>query len=189
MNDGLQDSHAVVEALFQDDEQTLRKPDPGVDPEALLRQDGVYFLKDVVPILAISNKEFRSQVEALERQGQDVWAVMGARKVWRHWMVRMKVFADYYRAQLAPRWQSVPDEWDGNRLMSAKGVFRMSDVVRKIPFSANQIRHKAKTLPDARRIMGVWKDERASVYLVDMAVFAPWVARLWRESEPKGPKK
>ncbi len=183
MNDRATDE-ALALPLFEEDELALRKPDPGVEPEALLSQDGVFFFKDVAPILGISNQEFRRQAQALTRQGQDTWAVMGARKVWSHWMVRMKVFAEYYRARLAPLWRRVPDDWDGNRLMAAKGVFLMCDVVRKIPFSPNQIRYKAKTLPDARRIMGVWKDPRAGAYLVDMAVFAPWVAQLWRRPEP-----
>jgi len=165
--------------ILESDEMALKKPEAGMSAEALLRQEGVFFLKDVVRILNIDLAQIRKQAARLTADGANPWRVMGVRKVWNHWVVRMKVFAPDYRKTQKRKWQKVPNGWDGNRLMAETGVFKLSEVTKLLPMNTHQIRHQAKVNPGAKDIMGVWKDEEAGIFLVDMSIFGPWFAKLW----------
>jgi len=168
--------------IFQEDEWTFLKPASGMTPEGLLRQEGLFHLQDIVDILDCPIGVVLDHANRLAEAGQDPLARMGLRKVFNRWIVRMAAFAPYYRRCLRPRWQAIPPDWDGNRLLSARGVFRLSQVARRIPFRSHQLRHRAKKHPDARRVLGVWKDAESGFFLVDMAVFGPWIKRVWRDA-------
>ncbi len=170
--------------VFAEDERTLARVDPHSSAEQLLAREGVFFLKDIAKILEIDPVKFKRRATEIEARGQSTWRVMGARKIWNHWIVRMKAFAPYYRKHFSSRVRRIPAEWDGNTLLEQQGVFYLADVCRFIPFSTNQLRYQAKQNPNARHELGVWKDSEIGAYLVDMKRFAPWIRRLWAEEGP-----
>ncbi len=167
------------EKVFEDDEQQFMTPKKNWKPSDLLEQKGVFFLKDVKDILNLDPVSVKKRAQAIEARGQSSWRVMGARKIFNHWMLRMKLFAPYYQKHFISQVRRVKPHWDGNQLLEQEGVFLLSEVCKKIPFAVNQLRHQAKKNPAAKAEWGIWKDQDLSVYLVDMALFSKWVRELW----------
>ncbi len=167
--------------IFEQDELIVPKLNKSWDREDLLSQEGLFFFKDVAQLLQIEANAIKRIVDACAAAGQDPWLVVGVKKVWSHWLIRMKVFASVYRRELQPRYQAVSKHWDGNTLLRQQGVFLLTDVCRKIPFTAGQLRHQARQNPDAETELGIWKDAEIAVFLVRMDRFAPWLQRLWAD--------
>jgi len=156
---------------------------PAVDetPESLLKREGVFFLKDVDKVLPLPGHVLKKHVQRLQAQGKDTWEIMGLRQIWNHWLVRMKTFAPYYRKRLAKAWLDVPEHWDPNQMLGEKGVFKLADVVKRLPVTNATIRHIAKTRPNAREEMGIWKDPASGNFLLEMETFGPWFSALWAD--------
>lgn len=165
--------------LFAPDEMNLAHIPKNCTPEHLLTQQNVYFLKDVVKVLDVDSLKVKRRARELMERGENTWDVMGVRKVWNHWIVRMTVFSGYYQTHLKPKVRSIEAGWDGNTLMQQEGTFLLSDVCRLIPFSTHQLRYQAKRNPNAKEEYGIWKDEELNAFVVEMAQFAPWIYRLW----------
>jgi len=176
-----QSNQREKKTVFAEDEAALARVDPEWTADQLLGREGVFFLKDVAKTLEIDPVKFKRRAREIRERGSSTWRVMGARKIWNHWIVRMKVFAPYYRRHFIPKVRRVPKDWTGNRLLQAEGVFYLAEVCRYIPFSTHQLRHQAKQNPKAREEYGVWKDVELGVFLVDMARFAPWIRELWSD--------
>jgi len=168
-----------VEKIFSDDEMRLLSVMPEWTEEEMLRQQGIFFLKDVSQKLQVHSSEFKKEARSYEKSGSNPWEVMGIRKTWTHWQVRMTKFAPYYRSHRLPKIQKVEKDWDGNALLSQKGRFYLTDVCEKIPFSTHQIRYQVRRCADPKGEYGVWKDEQYKAYLVDMEQFATWMRRIW----------
>lgn len=171
-----------MEKLFADDEGQLQQIDPKWNEADMLAQEGIFFLKDVVKVLGADALKIKRKAGQIADEGKDTYAVMGIRKVWNHWLVRMAVFGPYYRKHLKSRIKRVPKDMDGNTLLQQKGLYRMSEVCRVLPFNVHQIRYQAKKNPNAKQEYGVFKDPKERLFVVDMEVFAKWVAILWRPS-------
>lgn len=163
--------------IFHDDELQQLSVPKGATAEWVLKQDALFFLKDIVGVLNISPHRVQRDAKRLLMEEKDPYSLIGVRKVWSHWQVRMSVFRDYYLNDLRSEIQSVPVEIDGNELLCLSGIFRLSEVCRKIPFTAQQISHQAKKRKNSREEMGVWKDKR--FFLVDMETFADWLTSVW----------
>lgn len=180
-------------AIFEQDEMIVPKLDKSWSREDLLNQEGLFFFKDIAKLLQLEATTIKGLVDTCIAAGQDPWLVVGVRKVWNHWLIRMKTFAPVYRSELQPRYQVVAKHWDGNTLLRQQGVFLLTDVCRKIPFTAGQLRHQVRQNPDAESEFGIWKDTEMGVFLVRMDRFAPWLQRLWadgfgdksRETKPR----
>ncbi|MDJ0840978.1 MAG: hypothetical protein QNK37_30990 [Acidobacteriota bacterium] len=168
-----------IEKVFNADEMELKAVEPDWTEEELLNQEGIFFLKDVAAKLDLHPQEFKKHAKELENQGKNPWQVMGIRKTWTHWQVRMKVFGSYFRSWHLPRIHKVQENWDGNTLLSQKGQFYLSDVCGKIPFSTHQIRHQIRKSEDPASEYGVWKDPAYKGYLVQMEVFSEWIKKIW----------
>ena len=169
----------MKEKIFEEDAMDLVEVKTIWTAAEILAMEGVFFLKDVVKVLELHVPDLKKRAHALHNSGQNPWRVMGVRKIWNHWLIRMKVFAPYYRAHLKPRVRKLSGTWNSNHLLSEKGVFFLTEVCRYLPFSAHQIRYQAKKRTDPRQTIGVWKDDKLKVFLVDMELFAPWVRTLW----------
>lgn len=172
-----------VEKIFKEDEMRLMTVRPEWSEEELLDQEGIFFLKDVAQKLQVHSSEFKKEARALEKADENPWEVMGIRKTWTHWQVRMKKFAPYYRAHRLPKIRAVDSDWDGNELLAQEGTFYLTDVCEKIPFSTHQIRYQVRRCKDPRSEYGVWKDEQYKAYLVDMPTFSEWMKRIWLEGD------
>jgi len=157
-----------------------RTVNAGWSRQELLAQEGIFFLKDIVGKLELTSTKVKQAARAIAAAGQCPYRVMGARKVWNHWAVRMSVFRGYYLEHFAPVVRRVEADWNGNRLLQEKGLFVLADVCHRLPFNAHQLRYQAKTNPDSRRQYGIWKDPAIGAYVVDMEPFAAWIGRLWR---------
>lgn len=166
--------------VFEDDEMSLMSINIHWTPEELLAREGVFFLKDVVKILPIDPNKIKNKAKDLADLDVDLWKFMGVRKVWNHWVVRMKVFGPYYRGNLVSKVRQVKNHWDGNTLLKQKGIFYLSQICKLIPFSTHQLRYQAKRHPNAKTEIGIYRDEEINSFVVDMERFAPWIRRLWQ---------
>lgn len=169
--------------IFEADEFKRRPVPQDWDERKLLQQQGVFFLKDVVKVLSVDPLRIKRHARNLLAEGRSPWQVMGTRKVWNHWVVRMKVFAPYYRAHLISPFRRIDPDWDANDLLNQNGNFLLTEVCRLIPFSTQQLRYQAKKNPRAREGMGIWKDRDINIFLVDMERFSHWIRRLWGVNE------
>jgi len=169
-----------IERIFAPDEMKTRAVHAHWSAQELLAQEGIFFLKDIVAKLELTSAQVKKAARSIAAAGQCPYRVMGARKVWNHWAVRMTVFRAYYAKHLAPTVRRIEADWNGNRLLQEKGIFALAEVCRKLPFNAHQLRYQAKTNPDARREYGIWKDPDRGAFVVDMEPFAAWIGRLWR---------
>ncbi len=167
--------------IFQDDELNVPKLNKNWSREDVLAHEGMFFLKDIAQLLMIDAASIKLLADTCVDAGGDPWQQLGIKKVWNHWMIRMKVFAPTYRRELQPRYQAVPKHWDGNTLLRQEGVFLLTEVCRKIPFTAGQLRHQVRQNPNAELEYGIWKDAELGVFLVRMDRFAPWLQHLWAE--------
>lgn len=176
----------VVEKIFEEDEMVLVKVDKGWQDHVLLEQKGIFFLKDIVKLLGLESTKVIKKARELESQNVDTWQVMGVRKVWNHWAVRMTVFAPYYEKHLRSRVKPVDKTWDSNVLLNQKGLFLLSEVCQLIPFSTYQIRYQAKQNDNAEKEYGIWKDTNINRFVVDMEIFAAWIRNLWEGNYHRG---
>lgn len=172
-----------MKPIFDRDEMNLVHNPRDWNAGKILAHDGIFYLKDIVRPLDLDAAKVKRRVHEMRRLGQNPWTVMGVRKIWNHWVVRMSVFAPYYRQHLISKVRRLEPSWDGNKLLTEKGLFHLADVCKLIPFSAHQLRYQAKRRSDARNEIGVFKDEELNSYLVDMEVFARWILIVWRETE------
>jgi len=167
-----------MEKIFEQDEtKAVFKPEWSLDE--LLQQEGVFLLKNIGHRLGIDSVDIKKRAIAIRDSGKDPYSVMGCRKIWNHWFLRMKIFAPYYEQHLKPKVKKLNPCWDANALLKQKGVFALSDVCRLIPFSNHHFRYQVKKNQHAKTQMGVWKDNQEKIYLVKMDVFAPWLETIW----------
>ncbi len=165
--------------VFAEDELQIMVVPTSWSMEDLLAQSGIFFLKDITDRLRIDSTQIKKIARAIRLSGGSPWDQLGARKVWNHWLIRMSVFAPYYRANLYSPVRDIDPDWDGNRVLQEEGIFYLTDVCRLIPFSPHQIRYQVKRSENAREKFGVWKDENNGIYLVDMALFSVWIRSIW----------
>ncbi len=166
--------------IFDSDEMKLNAVDPAWTVEEMLAEDGIFFLKDVAAKLGIATLDFKNQARRLQDSGQNPWEVMGIRKTWTHWQVRMSIFRGYFQHWWhSPAVSTFDEDWDANELINQSGVYLLSDVCRKIPFTGRQIRYQMQKMADPKAAMGVWKDDNLKQYLVDMRVFGPYIRQVW----------
>ena len=168
-----------IEIIFQPDELVLNEFDKTWAPKDILAKKEIFFLKDVTRVLKLDINKIKKKAKELQTKGKSSWDIMGTRKVWAHWIVRMKVFAPYYKKHLIPKVQKVESAWDGNTLLNQKGRYLLTDVCRKLPFTSHQIRYQANKSKNAKSEFGLWKDKDLNAFVVDMPKFAPWIKRLW----------
>jgi len=169
----------AVDKVFEEDEMTLNELDKNMTEKELLGRKEIFYLKDVVKALNLDIVKIKKKAKELESKGKSPWDVMGTRKVWSHWMVRMKNFAPYYRRHLVPKVQQVDESWDGNLLLTQKGRFLLTDVCKKLPFTSHQIRYQASKNNNAKVELGLWKDKDLNAFVIEMELFSPWIKRLW----------
>lgn len=165
--------------VFDKDERKRINVQSDWSAETLLQQVGMAKLKDVVKILPIKRSDVQRAYNRLEKAGSNPYRVMGVRKLWNNWIVRLSVFAPYYRANLKPKFKKVDPGWDSEAFLGQTGTFLLSEVYHLTPFSAHQLRHQSLLLKDPRAVMGVYKDPDLNRYLVDIPVFRQWLKNLW----------
>ena len=167
------------ELIFAPDEMKLKAVRHQWSAEELLSQDGVFFLKDIVAKIEVTSADIKKAVRVISESGRCPYQVMGVRKIWNHWAVRMKVFRGYYKDHLKPTVQRVKSGWNANQLLEQKGIFLLAEVCRLLPFNSHQLRYQVKQHTNAKRAYGVWKDPDLGYFVVDMEPFSNWIKTLW----------
>jgi len=168
-----------VKHIFEPIEMELKDVEPDITADELLEQDGLFLLKPVAKKLGIDAGDLRKKTKAVNAAGRSSWEEIGIRKVLSVWFVRMSRFAPYFREEKSFKIQKVDPSWDGNQLLTKSGLFSLTDVCSKIPFTPHQFRHQVRNDPDARGKYGVWWDPDLRHYLVEMETFSNWITDLW----------
>lgn len=151
-------------------------------PEQLLSQEGLFPLEAVAASLNMSTSKIKVEADHLKRAGGSPVDEMGVRKTATGWVVDMVRFRPFY-LEKAMKWvRRVNPHWDGNQMLSQKGVFFLAEVCETLPFRPGMIRSQVNRAEDSRQTMGVWKDENHNTYVVDMEVFAPWIKEVWKQA-------
>lgn len=168
--------------IFNDDELSLNRIDPLWTAEELLNQTGLFYLKDVSPLLSIHTGGVLQKIRDLKIERADYYDRLGLRRVISHWLVNMQRFAPFYREHLKPTHQKVDPNWDGNDLLDQQGIYLLSDLCKLIPFTTSQLRNHAKNLENAREEMGLFMDHQSKrrQYLVEMPTFKIWIKKVWQ---------
>lgn len=169
----------TVEQIFQQDEMALSEVNPEWTQDQLLGQKSIFYLKDIVEPLMLDPVKVKRRANELKKKGKSAWEIMGVRKMWTHWIVRMSIFAPFYKKHFQSKVKPLDPSWDGNTLLKQKGIFLLTSVCKLIPFSAHQLRYRAKTNPKADTEYGIWKEKDLNAFVVDMDIFAVWVKGLW----------
>ena len=169
----------MVEQIFQQDEMNLSEVDQEWTQEQLLERKSIFYLKDIVDILTLDPVKVKRKANELIKKDENPWEIMGVRKMWTHWIVRMAVFAPYYRQHFRSKISQVDASWDGNTLLRQEGIFLLTAVCKLIPFSAHQLRYRAKTNPRSAEEYGIWKEPELNAFVVDMRIFSEWIRNLW----------
>ena len=145
----------------------------------LLGQTGHFCLDQVATLLELSTARVKALSYEIQEKGGNALTTIGAGFFQNRWIVDMPVFASFYLEHLIPRVRMVRAEWDGNQLLSQEGIFYLTDICRKIPFTVQQLRHQARIMPDSRSTCGIWLDNEEKVLLADMKIFGPWITDIW----------
>ena len=169
----------MVEQIFQQDEMNLSEVNPDWTQDELLNRQSIFYLKDIVEILMLDPVKVKRKANELKKKDISPWDSMGVRKMWTHWIVRMSVFAPYYREHFRSKIKPIDPNWDGNTLLKQDGIFLLTAVCKLIPFSAHQLRYRAKTNPKSSDEYGIWKEAEINAFVVDMKVFSQWIKGLW----------
>lgn len=172
-----------IETIFQQDEMKVLVVNPSWSHDQLLAQEGMVFLKDVAHILGITSLDVKKQVHQILARGQNPYKIMGVRKIWNHWFMRLETFGPYYQRHLAILFQRVEPSWDTNTLLEKEGIFQLAEVVKLLPFASHQLRYRVKRNPRSKWEYGIWKEQH--YYLVNMVVFAPWIRSQWSTLQTK----
>lgn len=157
-------------------------------PEVLLEQSGIFYLEEVVKTLDIDSKNLEQLIEDMLAADKDIWRLMGIRKIWGHWIVRMAVFAPFYHGVLAQKIRKIPDHWDAGILLKQSGWFFLRDVCGVLSLSVYKLHSHLRKQTHPRETVGVWKDPRLNAFIVDMSLFGPWVSSLDQSDRADTPK-
>ena len=171
---------AVIE-VFKSDELKLITVKPHWTPSELLDKEGIVYLKDIVRPLGLDPFRIITKVHEIREQEKVAYKVLGIGKLWGRWIVRMKVFSDYYRAHGSLGISHIRRDWDGNILLEQKGIFLLTEVCQLIPFTVRQLRYRAQKNPRSRGEYGIWKDNELNKFLVDMGLFSSWIIHIWQQ--------
>lgn len=87
--------------LFADDEWITPCLDRNWSVHDLLDQQCLFYLDQVTDVLQLDAQDLIKRAETCKRAGKNPWQVMGLRFVFDRWVVRMTVFAPYYRRTFA----------------------------------------------------------------------------------------
>jgi hypothetical protein len=154
-----------------------------IEEEAMIESD---FFAQTRPVplatLAHTIHMTTAQLKSINWELQKKGIPSGIKKTESGWVVIPATFhAHFYSKLTSPLVRYAPSDWDGNDLLNEPGIFFLRDVCDRMPFTPNQLRYQSQQHSEPRRVIGIWKDPQRDAYLVDMSVFAPWIARIWAE--------
>ncbi len=174
---------------FMDDKDShLENQEQRWSPEAMLRQSGIFYLEEVVKTLDIDSGKLKGLVQDWIAADKDIWRLMGIRKMWGQWIVRMSVFAPFYQRILAPRARPIPLHWDAETLLRQNGWFFLNEVCARLSYSLHKLQVHIRKLDYPRETIGLWKDPERMSPIVDMSLFGPWMTGLLQGERERLPK-
>ena len=133
---------------------------------------------DLVYLIAACNRMEEKNLEPKERIG-----IVRQNGIW---LAKMERFGPWYLKKVHNKViRRVPFYWGTNKLLDQRGLFLLGDVCKHIPFTSGQIKHHINKFSDPRGKFGVWAASDGAHkgnYLVDMAVFGPYLKGIWTAS-------
>ena len=161
----------TVEQIFETDEK-LVTGHHAWPLERLLETDGLYIFKDICERLKIDSLDLKNNANAIRNDGSCPWEVMGCRKLFNHWYVRIKVFAPFYKKKFQSDIKHIEDGINKEQVLNLKGLFYLSEVSKILELSPWRVRYRVMKYPNSKTEMGVWKD--GHYYIIQMEIFAIW---------------
>ena len=162
--------------IFEPDELNKVSPKGDWTLEKILSTKGIFHFKNITKILGLTNTRLNHEYNVILKNGTDPYREMGVKKVWNKWVIRMLVFAPYYKDHLKKAFDPVPKGWDANTVVRQKlGVYRLIDICNLLPLTYSQVRRQARKMTDPKTEIGIWKDTDEKVMLVDLTIFSPWL--------------
>ena len=158
--------------IWDVDEQGIKQIDESWTLEQLLTQQSIFYLKDIATPLRIDVKELMLRVNEIQESREKTYETMGLVKIWNHWIVRMKIFAPYYREWLMVR--RVPRDTEPKKVLTLNGTFLLKDVCDNLGIDILEVTSLVARRPKLRLKTGVRKDRVIHKWVVTMVLFRRW---------------
>lgn len=149
--------------------------------EFLKTRSGLFKVADVEKLFNLNPGTLRNLALKLQRRGESPYEKWGiGNSAISHWVVRAKLFCPAWEKEIKPHIQppkvlTIPEDIAPGDLVKLEGVFRLSELRGRFPFSDTSIKNQARKLDEqSRHIMGCWKS--GSHFYVDMQPFLKWLA-------------
>lgn len=149
--------------------------------EFLQLRTGLFKVADVEKLFNLNAGTLRNLALKLQRRGESPYEKWGiGNSAISHWVVRAKLFCVAWENEIQPCIQpakvsTIPEDIAPEKMVKLEGVFRLSELRGRFPFSDTSIKNQARKLDkDSRTVMGCWKS--GSHFYVDMQPFLQWLA-------------
>jgi len=161
--------------IFEPDEVAI-EVDPAWTREELLQKEGYFKFGHIQEKLGISCIDIHSAAKRVRSRGHSVYATIGVRSFWNNWYVRMKVFAPYYRDNIEPKQQKIPEDLDSFLKDPPKKVYILSNILQALDQPASVLRHFINIDPSPRETMGIWRNMELGKYVCYPNILIPWLS-------------
>lgn len=170
---------------FEPDEIFLEREElEGVGVDTFLSlEKGVVKVAEVEKILDLEPGTLRNLAQKYMKQNKSPYKELGiGNSSICHWVVRLSVFNKMWHSRIQPQIakskpsvKTIPDSISPQDLCKLEGIYKLSDLKGRFPFSHSTIKNQARKFGDeSRHAMGCWKE--GSQFYVDMQPFLAWLA-------------
>lgn len=170
---------------FDQDEYFCEQPLENLSEKELLKiKSGLYKVADIERVLKLSPGTLRNTASRYERQGGHPYRDWGiGNSPISHWVVRMRIFSTAWQKLIKPQILKAPEgiahlppDITTDQLIHLKGIYRLSQLKGRLPFSHQSVKNQARKHGHSSRMtMGCWKE--GSQFYVDMQPFLAWIAK------------
>lgn len=170
---------------FEADEYFCENPPTNLTESDLLKiNTGLYRVADIERVLKLPSGALRNAAHRYERQGGQPYEDWGVgNSPISHWVVRMRVFSKAWPRVIKSQIFKAPDgtrdlptDLTPDELSKLEGIYKLSQLKGKLPFSHQCVKNQARKYGRASRMrMGCWK--QGSQFYVDMQPFLGWIAK------------
>lgn len=175
-------AHTEAPFAFAPDEVFSEEKLHEMTPEDFLElRTGLFKVADVEKLFDLNPGTLRNLAIKLQRRGESPYEKWGiGNSPISHWVVRAKLFCPKWESEIRPHIQpskvsTIPEDISPQALVKLEGVYRLSELRGRFPFSDTSIKNQARKLDkESRKIMGCWKS--GSHFYVDMQPFLKWLA-------------
>lgn len=161
------------EFLFLQEELLFRPKNTWTKDINLLREQGLFFLKDVAAELGFSSQRMQAFLRryAKGRSVNEIYPETGIRKCCKTYYIRMSVFSRFYQFTYSRYCPRIPEGATLDQLKDSEQPVLLVDLARLVPEQADWwLRYYGKTDPES----GIFKDSTGH-WLCKPKDFVPWL--------------